>query len=850
MAPQPPRRELRIAFAMGGGVSLGTFSGAALSQALKLAILRGCYMDNGQQKSYDHVVVDVFSGASAGAMSLGIMLRSLINRDPELERKAEARLREEFKDEFERAPAEKRAQLIAAEVMQAVQEQVWCRDITIERLLGQSIVGGKPGPQRDLEFAGGLLDRGAIEDIARETLSFPPEVCKDNPSFRAGLSVLGERVLYACAVSNLTSILQDARKDLGSYDGGLLGLADGLTSRKHREARIFDLSFETLVPGEVNPADFPMRWCRYHCGDEIRGVAGDIKSYRTWSRIGATMIAAGAFPFAFEPVVLRRRKYEYGETLWPAGDLEETLMTYVDGGVFNNEPIREAFRLAAFMDARIPDRWRSKPEERWEFDRRVIFVDPNIAPPETNFRIEFHRRYSLKKPGFEIPRNWDRVRHSTLDRLVPYLGSLAGAIMDESQAIEGDGVFLTRKRFELRDDIRGFVAEIIASSLPDEVFDNVVDYICQTLAADRTGVLIPPGTLQLATELARVVDEEPLQLAPALGSRVNSVPSDPAAAKRFFASEPAEARTHWIQALIYVALDLAMDLEGKRKGNRLIAIGPLEKVPVDAVPKPQFKDEKGQWWRIVDLPGGRVAGFGGFTSRHPGAWEVRFARGCAQDFLESADLITPATPVSVGPFENAAAYEQDLARGVNALADRVGSAIKQSHLVDIFPGITGAVLGILAGRVEKELRNISAPVQQKIRFEIRVYVPNTRFAIHGGFGKDLAATVLPDGPDPVILLDAEVDVNTGDWISPFIKRAELDKQWTIAVEVDGHGPLPDSHFCAIAMPPLDVCALANRKPLPTFVVTIGDDDRDKVVPDTRWDISAGVVSLEDGLISR
>ena len=36
-------RSLRLAFAMGGGVSLGSFQGAALTQALKLAIAQAAY---------------------------------------------------------------------------------------------------------------------------------------------------------------------------------------------------------------------------------------------------------------------------------------------------------------------------------------------------------------------------------------------------------------------------------------------------------------------------------------------------------------------------------------------------------------------------------------------------------------------------------------------------------------------------------------------------------------------------------------------------------------------------------------------------------------------------------------
>ena len=74
---------LRIGFAMGGGVSLGTFNGAALTQALKLAILRS---------PYTRIEVDCFSGASAGAMSLAVLLRGLAQQTPEQRAQAAATL--------------------------------------------------------------------------------------------------------------------------------------------------------------------------------------------------------------------------------------------------------------------------------------------------------------------------------------------------------------------------------------------------------------------------------------------------------------------------------------------------------------------------------------------------------------------------------------------------------------------------------------------------------------------------------------------------------------------------------------------------------------------------------------
>jgi len=90
-------KTLKLGFAMGGGVSLGTFSGAALSETIKQAVLRAGYHsnDNGEEvfQEYDKVVIDVFAGASAGSMSLAIMLRGLAHQTPEERIRAENMLR-------------------------------------------------------------------------------------------------------------------------------------------------------------------------------------------------------------------------------------------------------------------------------------------------------------------------------------------------------------------------------------------------------------------------------------------------------------------------------------------------------------------------------------------------------------------------------------------------------------------------------------------------------------------------------------------------------------------------------------------------------------------------------------
>lgn len=123
---------LKLGFAMGGGVSLGTFNAGALAQSIKLAILYGLDKDG---NLFDKVEVDVFSGASAGSISLALMIRALAYQT-ELQRKnAKAALIAEFGNDFQSLTPEKKDAIIAAEVMLDVQREIWTKQLTLDKLL-------------------------------------------------------------------------------------------------------------------------------------------------------------------------------------------------------------------------------------------------------------------------------------------------------------------------------------------------------------------------------------------------------------------------------------------------------------------------------------------------------------------------------------------------------------------------------------------------------------------------------------------------------------------------------------------------------------------------------------------
>jgi predicted acylesterase/phospholipase RssA len=100
---------------------------------------------------------------------------------------------------------------------------------------------------------------------------------------------------------------------------------------------------------------------------EQRRFAVDDRLARTpqqWIAIADAAIASGSFPLAFQPATL-----ESSADAWPRRKTDPLpkQFCYVDGGVFNNEPIREAVQLALLAD-------------NGELDegRKFLLVDANL----------------------------------------------------------------------------------------------------------------------------------------------------------------------------------------------------------------------------------------------------------------------------------------------------------------------------------------------------------------------------------------------------------------------------------------------------------------------------------------
>lgn len=806
-------RELRLGFAMGGGVSLGAFSGAALTEAMKLAILRATYIvddpadpRHGQRVPYDRVVIDVFSGASAGALSLVLMLRSLAEPNPAPN--VEDKLRKQFEGEYERLDAPRRAQLIAAQHAQDLQHQAWVREVDLETLLGR-----KGGKRRDLRHVPSLLDRGAVDEIAARLLAFDK-----TPDF-AGRQILGERVLFATTLSNLTAVQYDARKAREADDAGLIALRDALTSRGHREVRVFDLYFRE-APEDLDKG----RWFRYHAAAKREEVIGDLRLPKAWARLGATCIACGAFPFAFEPVVLKRKRYEYGDKIWPrqfAHRVEgnEILMTYVDGGTFNNEPIREAFRLASFMDAQ---------SSTMPFDRRIIFVDPRLGPETISFQVPVHTEYRVTDPEWlRSIRDHRLQRLTSLERLQTKAGHIASAVLGEATAEEANKVMSVRDRFKLRDRARELLAPSLNAAPTGKELQALINECKALLESNEENAEFPPVPHNLPEELERIIAEEPAELG-VLKGQAESFTNDAAAA---------ENKPLWLRALVYSYIDLLMDLEGKHEDSRVVAIAPIvERTPGNLVYEP--------------LPGHEAKGFAGFTSRASREFQVEMARYSTELLMHWHKLIERPkghdTPLPT--FEDREEFERDYEKGMKLLLERIREVIAGSHLPG--PVRMGVRLWLWSWlKFSPESLTRLTPPRRTVEF--RIDVPGNQYELDGRAftdrdrrpveidGKHVLITCIDWHPDPA-------SPAGGRWRGPNVEEA------TQTLRIDEQRSLlrgGDRLFCRIQLPTGEQVARIDDLPYPRFLIEVRESAKDTTLPATKWRVGPPPMSLEERLLA-
>ncbi|MFK7795856.1 MAG: patatin-like phospholipase family protein [Aureispira sp.] len=727
-------KTLRLGFIMGGGVSLGTFSGAALSEAIKQQLVYGQY-DTGEVdeqgqpifQSYDKVEIDVFSGASAGAISLAIMLRVLVNpRDKfsflgfrsyeQMREVLDFRLNKQFGERAAQMKAtqpQKYEQLLAAQTLQEFQEKVWAKEVDLDRLLGTG------AHHKDLSDKASLLDRSVIDNLGKQLFKFEG-AAEDRLAHR---TLLAKRVLFGCTLANFSHSFQKGHQPLDkdtTEQALLAALNDSSVARVHSELRVFDLNFDTIIANQSQ--HFPLRWLQYHEGDPLHIQQQDTvgNSYNktintltdneVWREITATVIASAAVPLAFEPVVLTRYRHEFGAQWAPALIHKDSYaFTYVDGGVFNNEPLQEALRLAATID---------NADSKTSFDRQLIFVDPNVSELEQQFRIASHEKLRVGRSLFS---NKMRVTpKSAVARMFGSLTHLISAMANEAQSIEVNRLSSVLEQFKQRDHLRAVYRQMLTGLPDNEQLLQMRQFAKGALDKIRKELYLPAIQLQLQQELLRVIEEErvylqdklPLDDERALVDVVNA-----------FCYLPEPVSLPHAQALVYVLsclqLDIALKLIINNSSPTIVPIAPFD-----------FYNKRatGESWQLMPLPGKGLGGFTGFASAKASQYEIAYGKYCAAYILQRLQL-TAATNNSLAlpaPFDYQC-LEGDLPKQVQ------GAIVKR--LKEMIPSSVARLFPFLNRYLNDSIRrfisnNIQVGNARNI-FEFRIRVPNDLYVLKG-----------------------------------------------------------------------------------------------------------------------
>lgn len=360
-------KKLKICLAMGGGVSLGTFSGAALTEALKVLVLYGRDKKGDQ---YDSVEIDGMSGASAGSIALAIMMRCLIDYKSLLpilldkaltknETLTETQLEARVTGYYMIQKDHPKFEIIKSlEVAQIIQKLVWVNTLDTSKLFSVADKNkfGEPF---------GLLSRDEAINAARKILLDGVEIINVN-----NRQLVSNQALMAFTMANLSPIAygEKSLEDKDNIPKLVKTLQTSTNINNHNEIRVFDLHFTDSIGAEKRYITIPTP---ISLGINKKRSMDDKD---TWAEILASAIASGAFPIGFPPAIITKYKEEYTQDEWPKNEnIKHLNFAYVDGGTFNNEPIKEAFKLGAYIDFLKQD-----PDIRKKEDRLILFVDPSI----------------------------------------------------------------------------------------------------------------------------------------------------------------------------------------------------------------------------------------------------------------------------------------------------------------------------------------------------------------------------------------------------------------------------------------------------------------------------------------
>ena len=498
----------------------------------------------------------------------------------------------------------------------------------------------------------GLLERQHMEQlIAEYLLAGTPNI--------ENLKVLDRnRVLFACSLTNILPMpinpndeeLNDLKKNVLNSTGVF----------NHAEVRVIDYIFDDTILKE-KPSD--NRWLKFstNTDSEKSPVHFDVTQDEAWAVISASALACGAFPIAFPPVLLKRYQAEYdlgsqktgagqrlahasikrssyqmGEeqlvTEWPHSFLEiqrsieyitegkrnsffnDTAGTrmdyksfnfpYVDGGTFNNEPIKEAYRIASFQD------YKRKDTEQTE--RLVLFVDPIVRKEQfPNFRVSSFSPISGKS----------KPKESTeINKLSGSIGSLIGLLKDQGRIKEGDRIRDIGENFALKEVLFKYLDENEDIKLSAEIclkaFDKILNNLNENIISIGTRKPIEYFVEQLRMENGAEwegkdldqLEEEADSIAEAMFEAKGDL-SLAGILEKFGIKGKPKSINIFASTVFKVIADISLDTAGKNPKAINAAILPIN------------EDKE-----IIDLPGTEIQAFAGFASKPSKKYAFEYGR--------------------------------------------------------------------------------------------------------------------------------------------------------------------------------------------------------------------------------
>ena len=529
-----PKKKLKVGFAMGGGVSLGSFSGGAMAEVIHQL------QNNLNTDVYHSFEVDAVSGASAGGMTVGILIRALAD------------------------PGNTTGKVAADRVLQLMR-QAWVDDpnIDISNLISDV----------EMDDKASFLDREAVDRIAARVIGWPEDKA---PSPK----LLAERVLLGVTLLNYNGIPISQTE--------IPALGDSLSTTLFQDYRMFCLDFKK------DAEEPPSRWISYDLND--------LKNPGPWKTIAATTIGGGAFPLAFEPVVLTRREEEFGK-LWPRKDLPtgttEFKFTHGDGGAFNNEPLREAAKMIRHLDS---------TEAPGTFDRILVVIDPSISGPNHDFSLPFHMTHEIDR-GLGFFDGEDVVPADFSGQIMKIGERLLTAIRGQASFKDFLAADKINNRLAWRNQARVLVQDVV-SAIPDARARDLDAKAAQALK----GILKEKENASAVPDTALKLKEERERIRLELQSSANS----------------ADIKER-LSCTLLALLDQVAGLRGK-SAMHIYGIAPTQLVRPQKTPPQVVK---------VELAGDFLHGFGGFFDREFREYDFQVGRAMAGSVLASPPASGP-----------------------------------------------------------------------------------------------------------------------------------------------------------------------------------------------------------------